>query len=155
MRPCVSVESIANALWPLPRFGTLNWGEAAGFGILAAAQWARTPEGRDIMANAAMKIPTAPAAPKARPGLTLGQAQVHAHQPTQVGERETYARAARATEPAYACTSPTLLRSIAQNGFQGGIEIKPNLRHTLIAILAKERGWFVIFKNSPALLILE
>jgi hypothetical protein len=32
-----------------------------------------------------------------------------------------------------------LLSCFAQSSFQSGVEITPNLRHTLIAILAKER----------------
>ena len=46
---------------------------------------------------------------------------------------------------------PSLLGGIAQNSFQGGVEIAPHLRHALIAILAKERRRLIIFKNSPAL----
>ncbi len=53
------------------------------------------------------------------------------------------------------CGRVVLLGSIAQNSFESGVEIPPNLRHALIAILAKERRWPVIFKDSPALLVLE
>ena len=54
-----------------------------------------------------------------------------------------------------ACSSPTLLCGIAQNRFECGVEIAPHLRHTLIAILAKEGRWLVIFKYAAALLVLE
>ena len=47
------------------------------------------------------------------------------------------------------------LGSIAQNGFQGGVEVAPDLRHALIAILAEERRWLIVFKNPLALLVLE
>src|SRR5262249_35042790 len=49
----------------------------------------------------------------------------------------------------------TLCCGTAQNGFQCGVEIAPHLRHTFIAILAKERRRLVISKDSPAVVILE
>src|SRR5262249_29075353 len=48
-----------------------------------------------------------------------------------------------------------LFAGIAQNSFQGVVEIASHLGHALIAILAKERRWLIIFKNSPALLVLK
>ena len=50
---------------------------------------------------------------------------------------------------------PPSLCSIAQNSFQGGVEIAPDLRHALIAVLAEERRWPVVLKNSLALLVLK
>jgi hypothetical protein len=38
-----------------------------------------------------------------------------------------------------ACNFPPLLGCIAQSSFQSGVEVKPDLRHALIAILAEER----------------
>src|SRR5215467_4301662 len=49
----------------------------------------------------------------------------------------------------------SLLSSFAQRSFQGGVEIAPHLRHTLIAILAKEGRRLVVFKNALALLVLK
>src|SRR5215472_8348378 len=48
-----------------------------------------------------------------------------------------------------------LFGSIAQNSFQGDVEIAPHLCYALIAILTEERRWLIIFKNSPALLVLK
>src|ERR1700730_557718 len=53
------------------------------------------------------------------------------------------------------CHLLPLVGSLAQTSFESGVEIPPHLRHALIAILAKERRWPVIFKDSPALLVLE
>src|SRR6516165_237490 len=47
------------------------------------------------------------------------------------------------------------LGSFAQRSFQGGVEIAPHLRHTLIAILAKEGRRLVVFKNALALFVLK
>jgi hypothetical protein len=51
--------------------------------------------------------------------------------------------------------SAPLLGSFAQNSFESGVEISPHLCHPLIAILAEERRWPVIFEDSTALLVLE
>jgi hypothetical protein len=51
--------------------------------------------------------------------------------------------------------SALLLGSFAQNSFESGVEISPHLCNSLIAILAKERRWPVIFEDSTALLVLE
>ena len=40
---------------------------------------------------------------------------------------------------AQACNLLPLLSCFAQSSFRSGVEITPNLRHTLIAILAEER----------------
>ena len=48
-----------------------------------------------------------------------------------------------------------LFGGIAQNSFQGIVEIVPHFGHALIAILTKERRWLIIFKDSPALLVLK
>src|SRR5258707_14884432 len=50
---------------------------------------------------------------------------------------------------------PPLLGSVAQNSFESGVEIPADLGHALIAILAKKRRWLVVFKDSPALIVLE
>src|SRR5258708_8685770 len=50
---------------------------------------------------------------------------------------------------------PPLLGSVAQNSFESGVEIPADLGHALIAILAKKRRWLVVFKDSPALVVLE
>jgi hypothetical protein len=49
----------------------------------------------------------------------------------------------------------SLLRGIAQGGFQGGVQIAPHFGDALIAELAEEGRWLVVFKYSPALLILD
>ena len=49
----------------------------------------------------------------------------------------------------------SLLGSFAQRSFQGGVEIAPHVRHTLIAILAKEGRRLVILKNALALFVLK
>src|SRR5262249_31710151 len=51
--------------------------------------------------------------------------------------------------------SAALFGGFAQNSFQGIVEIASHLGHALIAILAKERRWLIIFENSPALLVLK
>ena len=61
----------------------------------------------------------------------------------------------RSRELGGACKPPPLLGSIAQNIFQGDVEIAPHPGHALIAILTKERRWLIIFKDSPALLVLK
>src|SRR5262249_30057474 len=48
-----------------------------------------------------------------------------------------------------------LLGSIEQGRLQGGVEIPTHLRHTLIAILAKEARRLVVFKYSPAFIVLK
>src|SRR5215831_13968820 len=58
-------------------------------------------------------------------------------------------------EPGGAFKPAALFGGIAQNSFQGVVEIASHLGHALIAILAKERRWLIIFKNSPALLVLK
>ena len=61
----------------------------------------------------------------------------------------------RSRELGGACKPLPLLGSIAQNIFQGDVEIAPHLGHALIAILTKERRWLIIFKDSPASLVLK
>jgi hypothetical protein len=46
-----------------------------------------------------------------------------------------------------AANSPSLLGSLAQSSFQGGVEIATYLGHTLIAILAEERRRSVVLEN--------
>src|SRR5262249_61607395 len=56
-----------------------------------------------------------------------------------------------------ACPSrpAALLGSVTQGRFKMCVAMAPLLRHTLIAILAKEGRWLVIFKYAAALLVLE
>jgi hypothetical protein len=51
------------------------------------------------------------------------------------------------------CLCRSLYR-FTQSSLKRHIEIATHLRHALIAVLAKERRRFVIFKNAPALLVL-
>src|SRR5262249_54090924 len=48
-----------------------------------------------------------------------------------------------------------LLGSIEQDSLHGGVEIPTHLRDALIAILAKEARRLVVFKYSPAFLVLK
>ena len=49
----------------------------------------------------------------------------------------------------------SLFSSFAQRSFQLDVKIAAHLRHSLIAILAKEGRWLIVFKNALASLVLE
>jgi len=48
-----------------------------------------------------------------------------------------------------------LISSFAQRSFQRDVKVAAHLRHPLIAKLAKEGRWLVIFKNASASLVFE
>src|SRR5262249_16282783 len=49
----------------------------------------------------------------------------------------------------------SLISSFAQCSFQLDVKLAAHLRHSLIAKLAKERRWLVIFENTVASLMFE
>src|SRR5262245_16903461 len=49
----------------------------------------------------------------------------------------------------------SLINGFAQRSFQCGVKIAANFRYSLIAKLAKEGRWLVIFKNTFASLVFE
>ena len=60
-----------------------------------------------------------------------------------------------ASTPDYVWPPGALISSFAQRSFQRDVKVAAHLRHPLIAKLAKEGRWLVIFKNASASLVFE